>query len=120
MLEQDDNDDPVERFIAAVSGIALGHLLQKGGLPEPPITPKTPYDEALRSQLTLRISTLVRLLPEREQLLVRLHYLQHLPFGHIAGVLGVTKGRVSQLHAQALARMRSRLTHPSHAGAYDR
>jgi RNA polymerase sigma factor for flagellar operon FliA len=36
-----------------------------------------------------------------------LHYLQHVPFVEIAKMLGVTKGRISQLHKSAMARLRT-------------
>jgi RNA polymerase sigma factor FliA len=34
------------------------------------------------------------------------HYLQEQPFDEIAVLMGVSKGRVSQLHRQALVRLR--------------
>ena len=38
--------------------------------------------------------------------LVVMHYYHHVPFIQIAEELNVTKGRVSQLHKQALGRLR--------------
>jgi RNA polymerase sigma factor for flagellar operon FliA len=48
-------------------------------------------------------------LPEREQLVMSLYYEQDLNLKEIGAVLGVTESRVSQLHSQAVARLRSRL-----------
>ena len=48
-------------------------------------------------------------LPERERLLMSLYYEQDMNLKEIGLVLGVTESRVSQLHTQAVARIRSRL-----------
>jgi RNA polymerase sigma factor for flagellar operon FliA len=49
-------------------------------------------------------------LPEREQLVMSLYYEQDMNLREIGAVLGVTESRVCQLHGQALARVRARLT----------
>lgn len=51
----------------------------------------------------------IKFLPEREQLLMSLYYEEELNLKEIGAVLGVTESRVSQLHSQAVARLRSRL-----------
>ena len=51
----------------------------------------------------------VRRLPERERLVVSLYYVEHLTMKDIAAVLSVSETRVSQLHAQAVRRLRSAL-----------
>lgn len=48
-------------------------------------------------------------LPEREKLLMGLYYEQEMNLKEIGAVMGVTESRVSQLHSQAIARMRARL-----------
>lgn len=48
-------------------------------------------------------------LPEREKLLMSLYYEQDLNLKEIGAVMGVTESRVSQLHSQAIARLRSKL-----------
>lgn len=45
-------------------------------------------------------------LPERERLVVSLYYVEHLTMKEVANVLGVSETRVSQLHAQAVKRLR--------------
>ena len=56
-------------------------------------------------------------LPERECLIVTLHYLQQVPFITIAAQLGITKGRVSQLHRRAMERLREALRRQATASA---
>lgn len=48
-------------------------------------------------------------LPEREKLMMSLYYTENLTLKEIGEVLGVTESRVSQLHSQAVARLRTRL-----------
>lgn len=49
-------------------------------------------------------------LPERQRLVLSLYYYEDLNLKEIGRVLRVTESRVSQLHAQAVAKLRSRLT----------
>ena len=68
--------------------------------------PEAEYsEEEQRALLRSGIDTL----PEREKLMMSLYYVEELNIREIAAVLEVTEGRVSQLHGQALARLRSRL-----------
>jgi RNA polymerase sigma factor for flagellar operon FliA len=50
-------------------------------------------------------------LPEREQLIMAMYYEQDMNLKEIGAVLGVTESRVSQLHSQAVARLRTHLKH---------
>jgi RNA polymerase sigma factor for flagellar operon FliA len=53
-------------------------------------------------------------LPEKERMVVALHYQEDLSFREVATVLDLTPGRISQIHTQAMLRIRSVLgTDPS-------
>lgn len=53
-------------------------------------------------------------LPPTEMLILQQHYLKGVSFKLIAEMLGLSKGRVSQLHRAALARVRARLRPQEH------
>jgi RNA polymerase sigma factor for flagellar operon FliA len=55
-------------------------------------------------------------LPERQRLVLSLYYFEDLNLKEIGQVLRVTESRVSQLHAQAVARLRSKLVATIGAG----
>ncbi len=49
-------------------------------------------------------------MPERQRLVLSLYYYEDLNLKEIGKVLRVTESRVSQLHAQAVTRLRAKLT----------
>jgi RNA polymerase sigma factor for flagellar operon FliA len=62
-------------------------------------------DERFQAALADAIANL----PERERLVLSLYYDEELNLKEIGEVLGVSESRVSQLHSQCAARLRSRL-----------
>ena len=56
-------------------------------------------------------------LPEREKILMGLYYEQELNLKEIGAIMGVSESRVSQLHSQAIARMRAKLREQAWTGA---
>jgi len=60
-------------------------------------------------EMEKNISRVIDELPEKEKLVVSLYYWEELTMKEIGRVLDVTESRVSQLHSQALARMRVKL-----------
>jgi len=62
-------------------------------------------DQRMRTALIDGINKL----PEREQYVMSMYYEHDMNLKEIAAVLGVTESRVSQLHSQSIARLRSRL-----------
>ena len=51
----------------------------------------------------------ITMLPEREQYIMSMYYDQDMNLKEIAAVLSITESRVSQLHSQAIARLRQKL-----------
>ncbi|MGN6170297.1 MAG: FliA/WhiG family RNA polymerase sigma factor [Solirubrobacteraceae bacterium] len=56
-----------------------------------------------------QIAQAILALPERERLVIALYYYEDLTLREIGEVLGVTESRVSQMHAKAALRLRSKL-----------
>lgn len=69
-----------------------------------------PFNAILRTDLQHKISEAIHELPEREQLLLMLYYQNELNMKEIAIIFNVTETRVSQLHSQAIKRLRARLS----------
>jgi RNA polymerase sigma factor for flagellar operon FliA len=69
-----------------------------------------PAETVQQAHLLRCLAAAIDKLPERERLILSLYYDEELHLKEIGVVLGVSESRVSQLHSQALARLRARLT----------
>jgi RNA polymerase sigma factor for flagellar operon FliA len=107
-LQEEGEDNPFDAFVATTIGLGLGFLLDVQSLPDPSAQSDA-YSMAERAQAEAELSRSVEALPDRERLVLTLHYYHHVPFVQIAEHLGITKGRVSQLHKRALGRLREHL-----------
>lgn len=70
---------------------------------------KMPTDRIEASELTREIAGYLEKLTEKERLVISLYYYEELNQKEIAEVLGVSEGRVSQLHSQALAKLKAKI-----------
>ena len=70
------------------------------------------------SRLKSLLVDAVDTLSEREKLVIQYHYFQQTNFENIADILGVSKGRVSQIHKRALVAVREKLKGPSDLDGY--
>lgn len=104
----DEEGDPLEAFVASAIGLGLGYLLDGQSVPAP-VTTLDAYAATEAAQRDSAVSECIKLLPEKERLVLVLHYYHHLQFVQVAERLNVTKGRISQLHKQALQRLRQLL-----------
>ena len=110
---QSDRRASLEELVNLTVGLAFGQILDQE--PEQVIDESlaaNPYAVTELAQLRRAVRSMLPALPERERDIIRRHYDEHVEFQQIAADLGVTKGRVSQLHAQALARLRQLLGRP--------
>ncbi len=116
--------DALFRYLADVGiGLAIGVLLEDTGMIDADAfesdarvpSPEVSYfrkTEIQRLRETLR--DMVGQLPEQQKKVVACHYLQEMPFDHIALLLRVTRARVAQLHRQGLSRLREMLDKDAH------
>ncbi|WP_457571069.1 FliA/WhiG family RNA polymerase sigma factor [Desulfovulcanus sp.] len=69
---------------------------------------KEPHTNLLVQDLIDKIGKLVKELTKREKMVLSLYYVEELTMKEIAQVLEVTEGRVSQLHSQALKKLKTK------------
>lgn len=69
-----------------------------------------PFAKAAAQELIDRVAELIEQLTPREKLVLSLYYTDELNMRETAEVMGITEGRVSQLHSQALSRLRKEFT----------
>lgn len=104
----------LERLSEAGLGLAIGLMLEGTGMidpgpDEPAPAAQMPYARVEMRQQRERLLALMRQLPEPQRQVLEWHYLQGHPFDALAARVGLTKGRISQLHRAALDTLRRRL-----------
>ena len=67
------------------------------------------YEDVEKEEIKTMLAEAVDKLPEKEKLVVALYYQEELTLKEIAAVLKLSESRISQLHSQAIARLRGRL-----------
>jgi RNA polymerase sigma factor, sigma-70 family len=102
-------EQQVLKFVSEVGiGLALCWMLEGTAMVDSPdAAVSIPfYRSAAVKELRERLLRAVDGLPPQERTVVRNHYLQDMPFDAIATLLKLSKGRISQIHKQALQRLR--------------
>jgi len=69
-----------------------------------------PYQELQEDFFKHGLAQNIANLPERERMVMALYYDEEFNLREIGEILGVTEGRVCQIHGQALIRLRARMT----------
>jgi RNA polymerase sigma factor FliA len=104
-IQTDGAESAFDEIVGSIIGLGIGYLIEESGRAQgTESADASRYTEA--RQVESRVVCAVAQLPDRLQAIIRSHYFEHVPFQEIAAELGVTKGRVSQLHHAALAKMR--------------
>ena len=96
------------------TALVLSFMLDETGMLQGPADtlPDGAYEALSFRQEQRRLRDMLQHLTPREQSVIRLHYMQGMTYEDVAEVLRITKGRVAQLHQQAIARLR-RLLDPT-------
>jgi RNA polymerase sigma factor for flagellar operon FliA len=74
-------------------------------IPDDPAT--LPLAQYERLEARVRLAAAIDRLPERERQVIALYYHEELTMKEVGAILGLTESRVSQLHTQAVIRLRS-------------
>ena len=68
-----------------------------------------PYQTYSLNQIRRDIKRIIKFLNKNEQTIIRLHYYKFINFNQIASKMNLTKGRVSQIHKNALIKIKNAL-----------
>lgn len=121
-LEQSLGRVPQDHEIADALGLEIGdyhgvvdsfvNLMPLDDVPDE-MLPTDPYADPLQllasQQFMVKIVDVLKRLPEKQQMVMALHYQEDLSYREIAGVMGLTAGRISQLHTEAVISIRALL-----------
>lgn len=72
-------------------------------------TAKNPQNQLIKKQMVDSLGDAIDMLPEKERLIITLYYYEELNLKEIGEIIGLTESRVSQLHSQAVLRLRAKL-----------
>lgn len=109
---EQDGTDSIENLREVIVGMALGFMLEDNAQSEAEFVPSgapSPYDRAAWAQAIAAMEAKLNELPPQEKSVLDYHYKQGLPFKDVAVLLGLSRGRISQIHGKALSRLRNSL-----------
>lgn len=69
-----------------------------------------PFARLEDGDLKQKLVTAIKALPEKEALMMSLYYGEEMNLKEVGAVMGVSESRVSQIHGQALARLRGKVS----------
>lgn len=103
-----DEADPLSELAHLLGSLAIGLILERSGKEEADPAPSA-YETLESRELAALLAQEVRRLPKGEAEVIGHHYETGLSFAQVATLLGLTRGRVSQLHHAGLKRLRKRI-----------
>ena len=74
----------------------------------------SPVELLEKSELASIVADVLAKMPEKERLVISLYYYEELTQKEIAEVIGVSEGRISQLHSQALINLKNKMKSKLH------
>lgn len=97
--------DTFQQLAEIAISFAFGYILENPVTyhHEDAISEDSVYAGLELKQLREKVRYLVNRLPHKERIIIKSHYLNHLPFNTIADTLQLSKGRIAQLHKNALS-----------------
>lgn len=70
---------------------------------------ESPQNQLIARQTVERLAEAIDALPEKERIVITLYYYEELNLKEIGAVLDLTESRISQLHSQAIIRLRGKM-----------
>jgi RNA polymerase sigma factor for flagellar operon FliA len=107
------DDDPVEALGQLAACLAVGLMLDGTRImadehardPAP-----SAYESLAWREMQAKLEREIERLSASEATVIRQHYLNGLAFTQVAELMGLTRGRISQLHSAALTKLRKRIS----------
>lgn len=101
----------IDQLAELAVGLALGFVLEGAGLDEAvePSMPDNAYARTEMAQLRKLLSSLVQRLPPAERRVLFRHYFQQQGFDEIAVGMGLSRGRIAQIHRAGLQHLQRQL-----------
>lgn len=90
-----------ELFLGDEGDLSLMEIIREKGL--------GPEEETLKRELKNALKEAIVQLPEKERIVITLYYFEDLTLKEITRVLSLSEARVSQLHTQAIFRLKGKL-----------
>ncbi len=111
--EPPDDKDPDAIFVYLAElaiGLAIGFVLEDTGMHQldDSAYPDNTYQRVEMQQLNQRVRASLDAVSGKGREVLSYHYLQQISFEEIATMLGITRGRVSQIHVDTLNKLRTR------------
>ncbi|MCX7879468.1 MAG: sigma-70 family RNA polymerase sigma factor [Ignavibacteria bacterium] len=69
---------------------------------------KSPLEKMVDNEKIQLIVDILKSLPERDRLIITLHYYENLKFREISAFLGISESRISQIHSAVIKRIREK------------
>ena len=103
--------DVFARLAELAIGLAVGFALEDSGMHQDELAhyPDNSYAGVELRQLQARLHLALERLPAQQKQVVQMHYLQQQAFTEVAANLGLSRGRIAQIHKEALASLRTLL-----------
>lgn len=109
-------DITLDKYHRILKDAANGHIFafDELGVTEDYLTASNsssnePYNGLRDEKFRVSLKEAIETLPEREKLILALYYDEELNLKEIGEVIGVSESRVSQIHSQAMVRLKSRM-----------
>lgn len=107
-ISEGSSDDLFVHLVDSTIYMALGYILddvQRDNAPENLIQGRN-YTSTEMRIIQQQLKHIIEKIPLKESAIVKYHYFHYVSFEEIGEILGLTKGRVSQLHKSALQHIR--------------
>lgn len=110
-IDEKESGDLLSEMTEITVLLALDHMIDSASIAalQEEVFDDQPYKKYEIKQIEEKIIFLLDVIPENHQKVIKYHYLGQMSFDDIGELLGVTKGRVSQIHREALSLIRKAL-----------